>query len=393
MQVSRSSTRRGITYTLSDPCRVESHILLQGGRSVRRGRAQRIFLLKLTCSVSSTKCLSSCSNPFNNMIFQIRSLVFGFLCIFNSCFLQVPAHAPSSFIVSYAALGDSYATGAGAGSPQLPPHLDVGCGRFSEAYPVQVAKSSSLEIEESQFRNLACGGASTASVLHGQVPHIGDSQIATLTVGGNEVDFFAVLNECIYQWRPLSTCEKESQRSRSLIESGEFIDNFNKLVKDAVHALQPDARLLITGYAKFFNQETEHCSHVSFSKTDPDNLLTRSLRAKLNDLIGRLNDVIEAAAQAHGAEYVGIDGLFAGHRFCEDGVLEPAPNRKDTWFFGMGHASNSGAGKGDQLHDIMQQTFPNPFNDFFDFARAFHPTILGHTAIKDEMVRRILRTR
>jgi hypothetical protein len=132
------------------------------------------------------------------MIFQIRSLVFSFLCIFNLCFLQVPAHASSSFIVSYAALGDLYAIGAGAGFLQLPPHLDVGCGRFSEAYPVQVAKSSSLEIEESQFRNLAYGGASTASVLHGQVLYIGDSRIVTLTVGGNEVDFFAVLNECIY---------------------------------------------------------------------------------------------------------------------------------------------------------------------------------------------------
>jgi hypothetical protein len=160
-------------------------------------------------------------------------------------------------------------------------------------------------------------------------------------------------------------------------------------VKGAVYALQPNARLLITGYAKFFNQETEHCSHVSFSKTNLDNLLTRSLRAKLNDLIGRLNDVIEAAAQAYGAEYVDIDSLFAGHRFCEDGVLEPALNRKDTWFFGIGYASDSGAGK----EDIMQQTFPNPFKDFFDFARTFHLIILGYIAIKDEIVRRILRTR
>jgi GDSL-like Lipase/Acylhydrolase family len=186
----------------------------------------------------------------------------------------------------------------------LPPHLDVGCGKFSDAYPVQVANSTFLAIEESGFYNLACGGASTVSVLHGQVPRIGDSQIVTLTVGGNEVDFFAVLNECLYLWRPFSTCEKEWQRSRSLIESSEFIDNYNKLVKGAVHALKPGARLLVTGYAKFFNQVTDHCSHISFSRTDPSKLLTRSLRAKLNDLISKLNDVVEAAARAHGAEYV-----------------------------------------------------------------------------------------
>jgi hypothetical protein len=327
------------------------------------------------------------------MILKFGSHVFGSLYALHSCLSQAAPQVSLPEVVSYAALGDSYATGAGAGSPRLPPHLDVGCGRFSEAYPVQVANSTSLDVEESHFQNLACGGASTVSVLRGQVPRIGDSQIVTLTVGGNEVDFFGVLNECIYQWRPLSTCENELQRSRSLIESGKFIDDYNKLVKGAVQTLQPGARLLVTGYARFFNQATDHCSHISFSKTDPDNLLTRSLRVKLNDLINRLNDVIEAAAQAHGAEYVDIDGVFEGHRFCEDGVPEPAPDRKDTWFFGMGYASDSGTSKGDKEHDMMQHIFPNPFKDFFDFARTFHPTSLGHTAIKDEILKHILEGR
>jgi|SRR2546423_1021799 len=155
-----------------------------------------------------------------------------------------------SEIFSYAALGDSYATGAGAGSPRLSPHLDIGCGRFSDAYPVQVANSTLLNIGESLFQNLACGGASTVSVLRNQAPWIGDTQIVTLTVGGNEVGFFAVLNECIYKWWPFSTCEKEWQRSRSLIESSDFIGKCNKLAKGAVQNLQPETRLLVTGYAK-----------------------------------------------------------------------------------------------------------------------------------------------
>jgi hypothetical protein len=326
------------------------------------------------------------------MIAQSRNDVFTLFCVLYTfpCWAAEPVSCTD--ITSYAALGDSYATGAGAGSPRLPPHFDISCGRFSDAYPVQVAHSTSLDIDESRFRNLACGGASTASVLHGQVPWIGDSQVVTLTVGGNEVDFFAVLNECIYLWRPFSTCEKELQRSRSLIESSEFIENYNKLVKGAVQVLQPSARLLSTGYARFFNQETDHCSHVSFSKTDPNNRLTQPLRAKLNDLVSRLNDVINAAAQAHGAEYVDIDGIFEGHRFCEDGVPEPAPDRRDTWFFSATYASDNGESNGGYPPDIMQQVLPNPFRDFFDFARTFHPTSLGHTAIKNEILRRILQS-
>jgi hypothetical protein len=329
---------------------------------------------------------------FDNMISQLRSDVFALLCILYAFLCQAAEPVSCTDVASYAALGDSYATGAGAGSPRLPPHFDIGCGRFSDAYPVQVANSTSLGIDESRFRNLACGGASTASVLHGQVPRIGDSQIVTLTVGGNEVDFFAILNECIYLWRPFSTCEKELQRSRSLIESNEFIDNYNKLVKGAVQALQPSARLLSTGYARFFNQETEYCSHISFSKTDPNNLLTQPLRAQLNDLISKLNDVIDAAAQAHGAEYVDIDGVFEGHRFCEDGVQEPAPGRRDTWFFSMTYGSDNGVGKGENPADIVQQILPNPFKDFFDSVRTFHPTSLGHTAIKDKVLKQILHS-
>jgi hypothetical protein len=40
----------------------------------------------------------------------------------------------------------------------------------------------------------------------------------------------------------------------------------------------------------------------------------------------------------------------------------------------------------------VQQILPNPFKDFFDFARTFHPTSLGHTAIKDEILRQILQS-
>jgi lysophospholipase L1-like esterase len=327
------------------------------------------------------------------MILQFVSYVIVFGSVLVPCLAQAAAHISPPDVVSYAALGDSYATGAGAGSPRLPPPFDISCGRFSDAYPVQVANSTLLDIEEYRFQNLACGGASTTSVLQGQVPQIGDSQVVTLTVGGNEVDFFAVLNECIYKWRPFSTCEKEWQRSRSLIESGKFIDDFNKLVKGAVQVLEPGSRLLVTGYAKFFNQHTDHCNHITFSKNDPDNLLTRSLRTKLNDLINRLNDVIEAAAEAHGVEYVDIDGVFEGHRFCEDGVPEPAPDRVETWFFSMRSAKHSGTGNRDHQHDTTQQIFPNPIKDFFDFARVFHPTSPGHTAIKDAILGHILEGR
>ena len=150
----------------------------------------------------------------------------------------------SAKIESYAALGDSYAAGAGAGSHKSYPILDGLCARFSDAYPVQVANSSSLDIQEHQFRNLACGGSSTSRVLEDQVPCISDSQIVTLTVGGVEVDFLATLNECVHQWRPFSTCEKALEKSRGLMQSSKFIESYDKLLKGAVQNLDPGARIL-----------------------------------------------------------------------------------------------------------------------------------------------------
>lgn len=230
------------------------------------------------------------------------------------------------------------------------------------------------------------------TVLRSQVPQIQDSQIVTLTVGGNEVDFFAVLNECIHQWRPTSSCDKEWQKSRSLIESSEFIDNYGRLVKGTVQTLDPGARLLVTGYARFFNADTDQCSHVTFSRTDANNLLTRPVRAKFNDLINKLNDVIKAAAQTHGAEYVDIDHIFHHHRFCEDGVQEPAGSREDTWFFNLKYDDAPGADTINVAHNANRQGLFDPIRNFFDLTRTFHPTSAGHTAIKDEIVRQILES-
>ena len=297
--------------------------------------------------------------------------------------------ASSSLITSYAALGDSYASGDGAGSTKVLPHFDVGCGRFSDAYPVQLANSSALDVQESAFLNLACGGQSTLTVLRGQVPQITDSQLVTLTVGGNEADFFAVLNECIHQWRPISSCDKEWRKSRSLIESTEFIDNYGKLVKGAVQNLKPGARLFITGYARFFNDETEQCSHITFSRTDPNNLLTCAMRAKFNDLISKLNDVIKAAAETFDAKYIDIDSIFEGHRFCEEDVLEPDPHRDETWFFNLKY-KNEASLFGEDRPGPMHNGILDPIKDFFDLTRTFHPTSLGHTAIKNEILRQIL---
>ena len=299
-----------------------------------------------------------------------------FLCPLTSCFN----------LESYAALGDSYATGAGTGHAIVWPPSDAKCGRFTGAYPKQIINANKGTI----FRNLACGGSSTTSVLLSQVPWIQDSRVITLTIGGNEVDFFKVVNDCIFQWVPLASCSATISRSRASIESDYFRQNLEKLVRRIVVDMDPGARLLVTGYAKFFNDETKQCDRVSFSRTNPEDTLTKARRVELNDLVRLLNTVIKTTAIDNGAEYVDINAAFEGHRFCEEGVVEPDVQRNETWFLTVGSPGISDASSVvDLLHhgpDDHQQTLGH--GGIPEFA-VFHPTMLGQRAIAESIMKQL----
>ncbi|ETN41434.1 uncharacterized protein HMPREF1541_03370 [Cyphellophora europaea CBS 101466] len=283
----------------------------------------------------------------------------------------------------YAALSDSYAAGDGAGSPRLPPHREFGCGRFDGAYPVLLANNFSLLIPPSGFTNVACGGASSTSVRTTQVPYIGDADFVTVTVGGNEIDFFVVLNACVHQWFPGGDCDAEIVRAREAVQAGTLLRRYGEMIAAAKKTMKDDARLLVTGYARFFNSQTTQCDHVSFSRRDPDRVLSREMRVQFNAIVGMLNDVIEASAEAHGASYVDIDQVFDGHRFCEEGVVEPSSTNQ-TWFFNLEYPQPRTA------PSAGQHVLPGPIKDYLDMTRAFHPNALGHKAIAEKIAQLIL---
>ena len=282
-------------------------------------------------------------------------------------------------IATYTSLGDSYASGNGAGTNTGPL-----CSPFSDAYPVQLAKA----IGPVRFQSVACGGATTESVIWHQLASIGDSDLVTLTVGGNEVDFFGVLNECVYQWWPLSTCEGELQRSRELIESRGFASGYAKMAKLGLQSLKPGARFLVTGYATFFNEETAACDGATFSITNPEQFLTRQLRRELNHVVEMLNRVIRSAVEASGAEYVDINEIFEGHRFCEEGVSEPNDSRTEAWFFNLDYHSKNVAET--FHHGHPQEILSAGLGDWFvGGTKVFHPTKEGHGGIRDAIVKHL----
>ncbi|KAK4943536.1 hypothetical protein LTR10_016830 [Elasticomyces elasticus] len=321
----------------------------------------------------------------------LSRFVLGLLSLFLSAgdtiSTAVPSTRPSTR--SYAALGDSYAAGAGAGYPL---GLGLGCGYFSDAYPVQVANSSLLDIKN--VRILACGGAITLTVLHDQIPLVGDPDLLSVTVSGNEVDFVGVLNECVYHFWPSSTCEAEVAKARRLTESA-LGDNLRALIRGANERLRPGALLIVTGYARFFNAQTDLCDHATFSRTRPLDYLTKAKRRTLNGLVDILNDVIRATAEAYGAVYLDIDTVFEGHRFCEEGVQEPDIERSETWFFNI-PAPETVQTLTEQRLQLQtlesSQVEAGRIKHYADAKvfRIFHPTSLGHKRISEALVEKVM---
>ena len=295
--------------------------------------------------------------------------------------IQEPLH--------YAALGDSYAAGDGAGPKLLWPS-DSACGRFSKAYAYQILNSTDPAFASHwpAFVNNACGGATTHSLLWEQLHLTEHKDLITIQIGGNEADFFLVLNECIQQWHPLSTCDRELTRARNLIESTALLERFDDMLGFVKRRVADGAMVLVLGYPKFFNDKTDQCNSATFSYTNPANVLSNKLRREFNALVVMLNDVIRASAEAHGASYVDIDTAFEGHRFCERGVTEPRADNEDTWFFR--ETPSQGVATVEELqrgrYDRQSLLVTNSLKKFADLTRTFHPTVNGHAAIAKKII-------
>ncbi|MGY1643520.1 SGNH/GDSL hydrolase family protein [Geodermatophilus sp. SYSU D00703] len=105
----------------------------------------------------------------------------------------------------YVALGSSFAAG-----PGIEPVLHPGCGRSGANYPRLVAERLGLDLVD-----VSCGGATLASVVRtpqvllggGTVPPQIDAvdertDLVTLTVGGNDVEYLLTMLRCSYRVAP-----------------------------------------------------------------------------------------------------------------------------------------------------------------------------------------------
>lgn len=196
----------------------------------------------------------------------------------------------------YVAIGDSYASGDGAGS-----YLSDGtsCYRSSKAYPALIATASGFAL------NLqACSGANTADVLSRQLGTLSASTAyVTITVGGNDIGFASVLTACL--GTSTSSCNNALAAAEAKI-ANELPAKLDSVFA-AVKAKAPAARIVATNYPRLFNGKD--CSLLTS--------FTSAEMTRLNADADKLSTAISAAASRAGIRFADVRTPFVKHAVCD----------------------------------------------------------------------------
>lgn len=203
--------------------------------------------------------------------------------------------------VNYVALGDSYASGTGAGD-----YSDVACTRSRNAYPALWADAN----DPASFTFAACGGATIPDVLGDQVGELDeDTTLVSLSIGGNDSGFASTMLSCQYSTR--SACE------RALKTAGEYVVNELPGELDSLYATvrarAPHAEVVVIGYPYLYEEGGLCLGGLSSAK-----------RTAVNEGSDLLNDTIAGRAEAAGFAFADGRPAFAGHEICT----------RDAWISG-----------------------------------------------------------
>ncbi|HSO90911.1 MAG TPA: SGNH/GDSL hydrolase family protein [Arthrobacter sp.] len=208
----------------------------------------------------------------------------------------VPAQAVDK--TKYIALGDSYASGQGAG-----PYQDDICYRSENTYSELADNVKAIKL----VRNAACSGKTTQDVVNSQLRQLNKStELVTITAGGNNLkvgDIFTKCGAAMVNPTPTAVglCDEASAAAAEKLGSGELAGDVAAMIQ-SVKAAAPNARIVVTGYPYLYDP-------VPFNAADPMSVFI--YKAKL--LADGLNGSIAGAAMATGAQYVDVRAAFAGH--------------------------------------------------------------------------------
>lgn len=252
--------------------------------------------------------------------------------------LAPTAHAADE--LEYVAMGDSAAAGP------LTPHPDPNllCFRSRENYPQVAARLLGAELTD-----VSCSGAKITDFSgrqHGIMPPqygaLSDqTDLVTVTIGGNDVGLVQAAVSCINLLpEPVGSSCADEFTAGGRDELAERIDALEPRFDDALAQIRhraPNAAIVVVGYGTYLRPGGCYPKEPMWVR-DADYIQSN---------VDKLSAMLGSRAAAHGAEFVDLGPVSAGHDVCAapadkyyEGVIPTSvaaplhPNAKGMLAFG-----------------------------------------------------------
>ena len=198
-------------------------------------------------------------------------------------------------VTKYVALGDSFAA---LGPTDAPTSGPDGCLRSTRNYPSLFAERAGIR----EFVDVTCGGARTVDMTGPQIaptpPQFdaltADTDLVTLSIGGNDIGFGAIAG-CVAQTQRVpdgAPCRDrlDAEVSSALAELGSRLDQVHAGIRER----SPVARVVVTAYMPLVPPAEGGCDFLT--RVSPGDV------SWTRDVTDRVNRTISEAAEKAGAE-------------------------------------------------------------------------------------------
>jgi hypothetical protein len=220
-------------------------------------------------------------------------------------------------------MGDSTAAGAGLRSVFDPSKTDLACGRSTDSYAEDLARSNRWQV-----MNLACNSATISQGLLGPESRGGQivpaqidaaqrakhASVVIVSVGADDLNWAAVLRLCA----AAKTCDDKATTAYFQQQLARFSKNYLQLLS-WLDALPSHPQVIINRYYNPFDLRMKCLNSAG---------LTNAKLRTLTSRLATLNAVLAKGAAEFGFTSVRPD--FAGHQLCTtqpyvQGLRSPAP--------------------------------------------------------------------
>lgn len=227
----------------------------------------------------------------------------------------------------YAALGDSYSSGQGAGVYDTDTVTDTNkCYKSYNGFGRILGRDTSSPLLLTNFA--ACGGSVTDNLdTNTTYPGVTQKQnqalssntkVVSLTIGGNDIGFGDVVTECVKASVGLGDCNAAIAASRQKLQG--LPTKLNRVYADILSKTSSqnggaNAQIYVLGYAPLLSADAPDCAVNDYPFGGDDKATAIQL---LNDLNKAISDTAAVVnnSRIHYVNPVGANSPFMGHSLC-----------------------------------------------------------------------------